>query len=507
MVIMDSKRSPLLELKDIVKSFSGVTVLDHVSLNLYDHEVLALMGENGAGKSTLMNILSGNLKMNSGAIFIDGKPVEINTPKDASDLGIAIIHQELNVVPTMTVAQNMALGNEPKTRTGLIDKKKINDDAVQKLKVIDADIDPRAKLGDLGTGEQQMVEIAKALAQKARVLILDEPTASLSKRESEQLFTLVEGLRKRGTGLIYISHRMEEVWRLADRITVLRDGQTVMTTDMEHADQNAVVAKMVGRKVEKLYEHPVRNPGKAVLRIEDLKLPGVDEPVSFTLHAGEVVGMSGLVGAGRTEIARAIIGADPLDSGKIYLNDKEMTFKSPKQAISHGIAYLPESRKTQSIFSVRSVEDNISISSLDKFQRFHLIEKHKLRGAVKTEMKSVNIADRLIRLPISNLSGGNQQKAIFARWMLRNSDVLLLDEPTRGVDVGAKQEIYELINAQAAKGKAILVISSDLPEVLGISDRILVVRQGMISADLPAASATEEQVMSYATGVSKAQSK
>lgn len=409
-------------------------------------------------------------------------------------------------MPTMTVAQNMALGDEPRARTGLIDKKKMYDDAVRKLKVIDSNIDPNAMLGDLGTGEQQMVEIAKALAQRAKVLILDEPTASLSRRESEQLFTLVEGLRERGTGLIYISHRMEEVWRLADRITVLRDGQTVMTSDMEQADQNAVVAKMVGRKVDKLYEHPARNPGKAVLRVVDLKLPGVDKPVSFALHAGEVVGMSGLVGAGRTEIARAVIGADPLDSGEIYLNDTKMTFKSPKQAINHGIAYLPESRKTQSIFAVRSVEDNISISSLENFQRLHLVEKRKLRGAVNQEMKSVNMADRLINLPISNLSGGNQQKAIFARWMLRNSDVLLLDEPTRGVDVGAKQEIYELINEQAAAGKAILVISSDLPEVLGISDRILVVRRGAISANLPAESATEEQVMSYATGVLNTQS-
>ena len=497
---------PLLQLENIVKSFSGVVVLDNINLNLYEHEVLALMGENGAGKSTMMNILSGNLKRDSGRILIDGKEVDVSTPKQADDLGIAIIHQELNVVPTMTVAQNLALGNEPLQKSGLLDKKRMREDAVRKLDVIKADIDPDTFLGDLGTGEQQMVEIAKAIAQDARILILDEPTASLSRAESEHLFTLVNMLREKGTGLIYISHRMEEVWRLADRITVLRDGHTVMTTDIEHADQNDIVAKMVGRKVEKLYDHGKRHPGEGVLEIKNLRLSPDSPPVSFTVHAGEVLGMSGLVGAGRTEIARAIIGADKHDSGEIRLRGKAVSFKSPKAAIGHGVAYLPESRKTQSIFPVRSVEDNISVSSLGEYERLGLLQKHRIRKDVQESMKLVNIAQRLLTTSIINLSGGNQQKAVFARWMMKNSDVLILDEPTRGVDVGAKQEIYELISSQAAQGKAILVISSDLPEVLGISDRILVVRQGGIAACIPEDEATEEKVMGYVTGVLKAQS-
>lgn len=303
-------------------------------------------------------------------------------------------------------------------KSGLLDKKRMREDAVRKLDVIKADIDPDAFLGDLGIGEQQMVEIAKAIAQDARILILDEPTASLSRAESEHLFTLVNMLREKGTGLIYISHRMEEVWRLADRITVLRDGHTVMTTDIEHADQNDIVAKMVGRKVEKLYDHGKRHLGEGVLEIKNLRLSPDSPPVSFTVHAGEVLGMSGLVGAGRTEIARAIIGADKHDSGEIRLRGKAVSFKSPKAAIGHGVAYLPESRKTQSIFPVRSVEDNISISSLGEYERLGLLQKHRIRKDVQESMKLVNIAQRLLTTSIINLSGGNQQKAVFARWMM-----------------------------------------------------------------------------------------
>lgn len=502
---MSENKAALLELRNICKSFSGVTVLDNVSLNLYDHEVLALMGENGAGKSTLMNILSGNLSLDSGSIAIEGEPVEIRTPKQATDQGIAIIHQELNVVPTMTVAENLALGQEPKTRYGLIDKKRLKDEARSKLEVIKADIDPNTELGKLGVGEQQMVEIAKALAQKARILILDEPTASLSKAESEQLFTLISTLRDEGTGLIYISHRMEEVWRLADRITVLRDGQTVLADKLSQVDQSQVVSKMVGRKVEKLYEHDARQKGAEVLRVENLRIKEDDQPVSFNVHAGEVVGMSGLVGAGRTEMARAIIGADRCASISVQLQGNKVLFHSPKSAINHGVAYLPESRKTQSIFPVMSVEENIAISSLDQFQYLHLLRKGKMRASVRNIMQEVNIDQTMEHTEINNLSGGNQQKAVLARWLLKKSDLLILDEPTRGVDVGAKQEIYGLINSLAKAGKAILMISSDLPEVLGVSDRILVVRQNEVVANIPASEASEENVMSYATGVSKPQ--
>ena len=314
---MNQDRAPILRLEDISKSFSGVTVLDGINLNLYGHEVLALMGENGAGKSTLMNILSGNLMRDSGKIVVNGNDVDISSPRQASELGIAIIHQELNVVPTMTVAQNLALGNEPKGRSGLVDKKQMREDALRKLSVIGTDINPDVPLGELGTGEQQMVEIAKAVASRAKILILDEPTASLSRGESERLFDIVEKLRGEGTGLIYISHRMEEVWRLADRVTVLRDGHTVATSAIADVDQSEIVAKMVGRKVEKLYDHDERSAGEVVLDVRDLRLSQDSPSVSLQVRAGEVVGVSGLVGAGRTEIARCVIGADKRFSGEV----------------------------------------------------------------------------------------------------------------------------------------------------------------------------------------------
>lgn len=498
---MNQDRAPILRLEDISKSFSGVTVLDGINLNLYGHEVLALMGENGAGKSTLMNILSGNLMRDSGKIVVNGNDVDISSPRQASELGIAIIHQELNVVPTMTVAQNLALGNEPKGRSGLVDKKQMREDALRKLSVIGTDINPDVPLGELGTGEQQMVEIAKAVASRAKILILDEPTASLSRGESERLFDIVEKLRGEGTGLIYISHRMEEVWRLADRVTVLRDGHTVATSAIADVDQSEIVAKMVGRKVEKLYDHDERSAGEVVLDVRDLRLSQDSPSVSLQVRAGEVVGVSGLVGAGRTEIARCVIGADKRFSGEVSLKGRNVAFQSPKMAIQHGVAYLPEDRKVQSIFPVRSVEDNISVSTLERFESFGMLRKHKIREAVGKLMQKVNIASRLQQTPIVNLSGGNQQKAIFARWMMRNPDVLILDEPTRGVDVGAKREIYELIGEQAAQGKAILMISSDLPEVLGISDRVLIIRQGSVVANLESKKTTEEEIMGYATGV------
>ena len=346
-----------------------------------------------------------------------------------------------------------------------------------------------------------MVEIAKAVASRAKILILDEPTASLSRGESERLFDIVEKLRGEGTGLIYISHRMEEVWRLADRVTVLRDGHTVATSAIADVDQSEIVAKMVGRKVEKLYDHDERSAGEVVLDVRDLRLSQDSPSVSLQVRAGEVVGVSGLVGAGRTEIARCVIGADKRFSGEVSLKGRNVAFQSPKMAIQHGVAYLPEDRKVQSIFPVRSVEDNISVSTLERFESFGMLRKHKIREAVGKLMQKVNIASRLQQTPIVNLSGGNQQKAIFARWMMRNPDVLILDEPTRGVDVGAKREIYELIGEQAAQGKAILMISSDLPEVLGISDRVLVIRQGSVVANLESKKTTEEEIMGYATGV------
>lgn len=492
---------PLLELTGITKRFGATLALSEVRFDLRAGEVHALMGENGAGKSTLMKILSGNIQRDAGAIMIDGKPVDIRSPRDARAHGIAIIHQELNTVPAMTVAENLSLGQEPRNRFGMLDRAQVLRDAREKLARIHADIDPIRPLGSLGIGMQQMVEIARAVSENARVLVLDEPTAALSRAEAQELYTVVNRMRAAGVGLIYISHRMEEVRQLSDRITVFRDGTYVGTGTRDELSEADVVRMMVGRSIGDIYRHHPRIPGKVVLDVTDLDAEGLG-PTSFQVRAGEVVSMSGLVGSGRTELARLIFGADRRRSGTVLVNGKPSNPANPSDAIADGLAMVPEDRKAQGLFLDHSVERNVAITSLDNYVTVEVVRNRAVRQAVLEQMGRLRLRQNAIDLPVRALSGGNQQKAALARWLLRDSAVMILDEPTRGVDIGAKREIYELIDALARAGKAILVISSDLPEAIGIADRVLVVRGGRIVKELPAAEASEEAVMRHAVGAS-----
>jgi ribose transport system ATP-binding protein len=490
---------PLLELTGITKRFGATLALNDVRLDLRAGEVLALMGENGAGKSTLMKILAGNIQRDAGSILIDGQPVEIRSPRDARAQGIAIIHQELNTVPAMTVAENLSLGQEPRNRFGMLDRGRVLRDAREKLARIHADIDPTRPLGSLGIGMQQMVEIARAVSENARVLVLDEPTAALSRAEAQELYAVVNRMRAEGVGLNYISHRMEEVWQLADRITVFRDGGYVGTGTRAEMSEADVVRMMVGRSIGDLYRHEPRTPGNVVLDVKDIEATGLG-PASFQVRAGEVVSMSGLVGSGRTELARLVFGADRRSGGVVQVNGRPSNPADPSKAIADGLAMVPEDRKGQGLFLDHSVERNISISSLDQFVSGEVVRDGAVRKAVLEQMERLRLRKNAIDLPTRALSGGNQQKAALARWLLRDSPVMILDEPTRGVDIGAKREIYELIDALARAGKAILVISSDLPEAIGIADRVLVVRGGKIVKELQAHEASEENVMRYAVG-------
>ncbi len=496
---MDEKLTPLLKLEAISKRFGPTLALNNVQFDLRSGEVHALMGENGAGKSTLMKILAGSIQRDAGKIFVNGQEVDIRSTRDSRANGIAIIHQELNTIPAMTVAENLSLGNEPRTRMGTLDRKRVLNDAREKLARIGAHIDPGRPLGSLSIGMQQMVEIARAVSEDAKVLVLDEPTAALSRAEALQLYALIEQMRAEGVGLIYISHRMEEVWRLADRVTVFRDGGFVGTNAMADISPEDVVRMMVGRPVADLYTHDLRSPGKVMLSVTNLAGDKVG-PVDFNVRAGEVVCMAGLIGSGRTEVARLLFGADRRTGGTVTVDGRASKPSDPHGAIDDGIGMVPEDRKVQGLFLDHSVEKNIAISSLDHFVTAGVVRQAQVRSGVLAQMKRLRLRQNALDLPVKALSGGNQQKAALARWLMRDSHVLILDEPTRGVDIGAKHEIYEVINELARAGKAILVISSDLPEAIGISDRLLIMREGRIVHEMESRDATEEAVMIHATG-------
>ncbi|MEU0482114.1 sugar ABC transporter ATP-binding protein [Streptosporangium sp. NPDC006013] len=495
-----SNGQPLLRLEGVTKRFGSTLALNDVDFDLRSGEVHALMGENGAGKSTLMKILAGNIHRDSGRILLDGTEIDIRSPAEAKAHGIAIIHQELNTVPAMTVAENLALGSEPCNRYGVLDRRAMLASAREKLARIGARIDPRRELGELSVGMQQVVEIARAVSENARILVLDEPTAALSQAEALHLYGIIDEMRAEGAGLVYISHRMEEVWRLADRVTVFRDGSYVGTRQKGGISPPDVVSMMVGRDLDDLYHRGERAPGKIVLDVRDLTDDDRVGPVSLQVRAGEVVCLAGLVGAGRTETARMIFGADRPRGGTVRVNDAAVTATDPTRAIAAGIAMVPESRKEQALFLDHSVEDNISVSSLRRFGGFGVLSRRRIRGAVEGQMRRLRLRRTALGLPVRALSGGNQQKAVLARWLMREADVLILDEPTRGVDIGAKSEIYEIVNELVTAGKAVLVVSSDLPEAIGISDRILVMRAGRIVHELDSRTATEQDVMLHATG-------
>lgn len=486
----------VLRLEDVSKSFGPVNAIKQVTLDVRRGQVQALLGENGAGKSTLIKMVAGVHAPDSGRILVDGKEVTIPDTKTSEALGIATIHQELNLVPTMSVAENIMLGRTPR-KWGLVNRKHLNAQAQAALNLIGLDVPLNQPVGELGIAKQQLVEIAKALSMNAHILILDEPTAALTGKEIDALFVILDQLKAKGVAMVFISHHLEELARIADTISVLRDGEFVAEVPAD-TEEDELVRLMVGRSIEDQYPREIPpEHGEPLLEVEGLTTAGKFEDVTFKVHAGEVVGLAGLVGAGRTEVVRAIAGADKYDSGSVSIAGTPLKRGDIAAAIAAGVGHIPEDRKGQALVLGATVGENLGFATLRSSAKLGLAD----RGGQKK--RAVDVADKLrIRMasvdqPISNLSGGNQQKAVFGRWVLANSKVLLLDEPTRGVDVGAKVEIYNIINEITAQGGAVLMVSSDLPEVLGMSDRILVMSGGKIAGQLPKDS-TQDEVMAFA---------
>jgi ribose transport system ATP-binding protein len=492
----------LLEIKGISKSFPGVKALKSVSIDLAHGEILGLCGENGAGKSTMMKLLTGIYKADEGgAILVDGEPIDVNGPREAQHLGINIIHQEFNLVPDLTVAQNIYLGREPKKlRNSVIDDKTLYSRARELLDRLEIQLDPRTYLRDLSVARQQMVEIAKALSFDSRILVMDEPTAALTDSEVETLFTLVRNFVTDQTGVIYISHRMNEIKDLTDRVSVLRDGEYVGTVDTASTPIREVIAMMVGREITSSVRPEVREEnGRTVLEVQGLSTRFLKD-VSFELREGEILGFAGLMGAGRTEVARALVGADHKSAGVIRIHGKEVSISNPADAVAAGVGYLSEDRKRDGLLLDQDVSANIVLSSLRKFSSvIGFINEKATVKAAERQVTSLRIKTPSIRQTAQNLSGGNQQKVVIGKWLTRDCDVLIFDEPTRGIDVGAKEEIYDLLEKLTAAGKSIIMISSELPEILRLSNRIAVMCEGRITSTLSADEATPETVMHYAT--------
>ena len=491
----------LLKVNGISKSFPGVQALKDVQFELNRGEVLALVGENGAGKSSLMKILSGIYTKDSGSIFLEGQEVHIDSPKAAQDLGISIIHQEMNLMPHLTIAQNIYIGREP--RGGLfLRERALNRQAGELLQRLGINLDPNELVENLTVAKQQMVEIAKALSFDAKVLIMDEPTSALTDAETETLFTLIEGLKKHGTGVIYISHRMDELRRITDRVTVLRDGEYIGTLQKSELDIPTIIEMMVGRHIEEGARPEARTHANddVVLKVEGLGTRHLLKDINFELRRGEILGFAGMMGAGRTEVARAIIGADPSVSGVIHVEGKPVKITQPSDAVGHGIGYLSEDRKLLGLLLEQDVNTNILLASLQNYTDA-LGFVHPAKGKQKSRhyVRSLRIKTPSIGSTTKNLSGGNQQKVVIAKWLARDCDILIFDEPTRGIDVGAKEEIYKLLNDLVAQGKSIIMISSELPEVLRLSHRIVVMANGRITGVLNNEDASQAKIMDYAT--------
>ena len=499
--------SELLRMEGIYKSFGQVKAVNGVDLVLHEGEILALMGENGAGKSTLMNILSGALRHYEGKIFIQGKQVHISGPLEAAALGIAKIHQELQMVGELSVAENMFMGREKTKRFGFIDKKKSESEAQKYLDMLDLDFKSSRAVKSLRVGEQQLVEIAKAITKHAKILIMDEPTSAISKNESERLFKIVRQLAHEGVGIIYITHRMEEVFELADSLMVMRDGFFVGRVPTAETDRNRVISMMVGREVSDVYPRLPRAPGREVLRVERLSLRGdaanYQRPLhdlSFSLRQGEVLGIAGLLGAGRTELLEAIFGLHPRRmTGSIYIDGEKKEITSPDRAIEAGIAFATEDRKNQGLVLLRSIGENMSLPKLKELNRAGFMNRKSERLQWQEQMDAMSIRAGSYDTLSGTLSGGNQQKVVLGRWLMMRPRVLLLDEPTRGIDVGAKSEIYHLIQKLASSGMGIIVVSSELPEIIGISDRILTLSEGRLTGEFSKQEATQEKLLYAAT--------
>ena len=489
-----------IEMRGIDKSFGSNQVLKQAGFTLESGEVHALMGENGAGKSTLMKILTGVYTKDAGTVLVDGKEVNYKNPQEAEKAGIVFIYQELNVMFDLTVEENLFMGKEIHGKFGICDKKAMQKKAQEALNILGVNISPKTVMAELSVGQQQMVEICKALMADAKVIIMDEPTAALTQSETVALFKVIESLRKKGVSMVYISHRMEEIFELCDRITVVRDGSYIGVKNIPETNMNEIVKMMIGREIGERY--PSRNVkiGKEVLKVKELTRKGTFHDVNFSVRAGEVLGVSGLMGAGRTEIMQAIFGNLSYESGTIEIDGKEVKISNPRQAMEHGIGFITEDRKTEGLMLDKSIRKNISLCNLRRISKSSVISREAEKNMVAEAIKDLHIKCFGSYHECNNLSGGNQQKVVLAKWILTNPKILILDEPTRGVDIGAKKEIYSIINKLAAQGVAIIMVSSELPEVLGMSDNIMVVREGEVRGIISYEEANQERVMTLATG-------
>lgn len=493
-------RKKLLEMRGINKSFPGVKALQDAYLELYEGEANVILGENGAGKSTLMKILTGVYEKDEGEIFFNGEKIAPKNPKEAEKFGISIIHQEFNLLPDLTVAENIFVTRLPKNRFGIIDEKKLMEDTKNILKKLNLTINPKETVSNLSVAQQQMVEIAKSLSVNCKVLIMDEPTAALTESEIEDLFKVIKELKNEGVGIIYISHRMEELKHIADAVTIMRDGRHIKTMNFHGTTLEEMITLMVGRSLESQFPKRDVKIGDTLLEVKNLTRKGYFKDVSFNVRKGEILGFSGLMGAGRTEVARAIFGADSIHGGEILLEGKNISIKSPRDAIKYGIAYLTEDRKRDGLLLDLSVEHNIMVANPKSYSnKMGVCDDSRATEICNKFVKSMNIKTPHLKQEIKNLSGGNQQKAIIARWLCENKKILFIDEPTRGIDVGAKREVYLLMNELVAEGVSIVMISSELPEIIGMSDRVVVMREGKVTGILPKEGLTQEKIMHYST--------
>ena len=495
-----------LVMKGVVKTFPGVKAMDHAQLELRPGKVMALMGENGAGKSTLMKVLTGIYQKDSGSITYKGQEIAFHNTREAQDAGVVIVHQELNMVGDLTVAQNIFIGREPK-KGFRVDDKKMIEDSRKLFKDLNIEIDPREKMSNLTVGKQQMCEIAKAISHKAEIIIFDEPSAALTEKEIADLFVIIRDLRAKNYGIVYISHRMDEIKMITDRVTVMRDGGYVGTLITKDSTKEDIINMMVGRVIyEDPKEHSMVAPdAPVVLKVENLNAGKMVQNVSFELHKGEILGFSGLMGAGRTETARALFGADPKQSGKISIMDKqsgqlrEVTINTPQDAVKYGIGYLSEDRRRYGVVVQKSVNENTTLATMEDFTNGLFINKAKEKSVSEKYIKELATKTPSGDQLVVNLSGGNQQKVVIAKWLTRDSDILIFDEPTRGIDVGAKNEIYKLMSKLAAEGKSIIMISSEMTEILRLSDRIIVMCEGKVTGNIDISEATQEHIMDKAT--------
>jgi len=491
---------PTIELVGIAKQFGAVQALRGVDLNLYPGEVHALVGENGAGKSTLVKILAGIHRPDSGTVKVGGEVVELRSPTQAQALGIAVVQQEPMMFPDLDVAENVFMGRHPRDRFGRVDWKRMYREVDHLLVSLDVSLSSHTPVQGLSVAEQQLVEIAKALSLQARVLVLDEPTAALSSHEVEELFAIVNQLRERGVAVLFVSHRLEEVFTIADRLTVFRDGTHIITAPVSEMNTEEIIKHMVGRELSNLYPKSEAEVGEVVLEVRQLTRPGAFADVSFQLRRGEILGFSGLVGAGRTEVARVLFGIDRAESGEIWLKGTKVHIRSPQQAMDYGIAYVPEDRHQQGLVMNFSIASNVTLAILQKVSRLGLLDPRREQKIASEYSSQLNVRSAGVEQLVSALSGGNQQKVVLGKWLATNPSVLILDEPTRGIDVGAKAEVHRIISDLAARGLAIILISSELPEVLAMADRVIVLHEGRVTGTFTRSEATQERVMFAATG-------